>query len=76
MNAPARRLKRQIAHSLVVLLSVMAVTGTMFCANAFAEAPSAGPTVEPEMPSTKADVMKFALVAAALAFGLGAVGSG
>ncbi|MEJ2703514.1 MAG: ATP synthase subunit C [Sedimentisphaerales bacterium] len=77
MDAPARELKRHITQSIILLFAVMAITGTPFCANAFAEmSTAAGQTIEPEMSSTKADVMKYGLVAAALAFGLGAVGAG
>jgi V/A-type H+/Na+-transporting ATPase subunit K len=76
MDAPARELKRHITHSVILLFVLMAVTGTPFCANAFAEMSTAGQTIEPEMSQTKADVMKYGLVAAALAFGLGAVGAG
>ncbi|MBW7988706.1 MAG: ATPase [Planctomycetes bacterium] len=56
----------------------MAMIGTMFCTSAFAQASNVEQTIEsePEMSSTKADVMKYALVAASIAFGLGAIGAG
>ena len=78
MNVHQQRLKLHITQSVVVLLALMAIIGTVFCAEAFAEA-SHGEneeTIQPEMSSVKADVMKFALIAAAAAFGLGALGAG
>jgi V/A-type H+-transporting ATPase subunit K len=56
----------------------MAMVGTMFCANAFAEAihDEGLEIIQPEMSTTKAGVMKFAFIAASVAFGLGALGAG
>ena len=78
MNVHQQRLKLHITQSVVVLFAVMAMIGTVFCTNAFAQASNDEQTIEsePEMSSTKADVMKYALVAAAVAFGLGAIGAG
>ena len=78
MNVHQQRLKLHITQSVIVLFALMAIIGTVFCADAFAEA-SHGEneeTVESEMSSTKAGVMKYALVAASVAFGLGAIGAG
>lgn len=76
MDKSCKELKSQITQSMVLLFTVMAIVGTVFCANALAGTGQNDPTVEPEMSSTKADVMKFALIAAAVAFGLGAIGAG
>lgn len=77
MNKPERKLKSQITQSVIAVLTVMAIVGTLFCTSAFAEeAPHDEDTVEPEISQTKADVMKFGLMAAAIAFGLGAIGAG
>lgn len=76
MDKPSRKLKSQILQSIVVLFTVMAILGTLFCTSAFAAAPGEQETVEPDMSSTKADVMKYGLIAAAVAFGLGAIGAG
>ncbi|HEC03683.1 MAG TPA: ATPase [Phycisphaerales bacterium] len=54
----------------------MTITGTLFCTNAFASGSQDQATVESDMSSTKADVMKYGLIAAAIAFGLGAIGAG
>jgi V/A-type H+-transporting ATPase subunit K len=78
MNVHQQRLKLHITQSVIVLFTVMAMIGTVFCTNAFASATQSEglETIQPEMSSTKADVMKYALVAAAVAFGLGAIGAG
>jgi V/A-type H+-transporting ATPase subunit K len=76
MDKPGRKLKLQITESIVVLFTVMAIIGTLFCSSAFAGASNVGDSVESEMSQTKADVMKYGLIAAAVAFGLGAIGAG
>ncbi len=76
MNVHQKRLKLQIASSLIVLFAVMAILGTVFCTNAFAQASHDEETVTSEITSVKADVLKFALIAASVAFGLGALGAG
>ncbi|UCD50375.1 MAG: hypothetical protein JSW27_22970 [Phycisphaerales bacterium] len=76
MDEPARRLKANINQSIVALLTILAIVGTLFCSNAFAQAAHEEPTVEPEMTPEGAGVMKFGLLAAAAAFGLGALGAG
>jgi V/A-type H+-transporting ATPase subunit K len=76
MNVHQQRLKLHITQSVIVLFTVMAMIGTVFCTNAFAQASPGEETIEAEMSSAKADVMKYALVAAAVAFGLGAIGAG
>lgn len=76
MNEPERKLKSQITQSVIAVLTVMAIVGTLFCSSAFAKEASQEDTIEPEMSQTKADVMKFGLIAAAIAFGLGAIGAG
>ncbi|MHC4707284.1 MAG: ATP synthase subunit C [Planctomycetota bacterium] len=78
MNLHQQRLKLYITQSVIGLFVLMAIIGTVFCTDAFAEA-SPGDheeTIELDMSSTKAGVMKFALIAAAVAFGLGALGAG
>lgn len=76
MDKPCRKLKLQITQSIVVLFTVMAIIGTVFCSSAFAGASNDEESVESEMSSTKAEVMKYGLIAAAVAFGLGAIGAG
>lgn len=76
MDKPSRKLESQIIQSMIVLFTVMAIIGTLFCTSAFAAESHDSDAVGPEMSSTKADVMKYGLIAAAVAFGLGAIGAG
>ncbi len=82
MNEPETNLKSRITQSIVVLFTVMAIIATVFCTSAFsgtsppADTLQGEETAELEMSAAKAGVMKFALIAAAIAFGLGAIGAG
>ena len=78
MNEPQKKLKLHITQSVIAVVTLMAIFGTLFCASAFGQATheEGGNTMESEMSSVKADVMKFGLIAAAVAFGLGAIGAG
>jgi len=76
MDKPARRLKANINQSIVALVTILAIVGTLFCSNAFAQTAHEEQTLEPEMTPESAGVMKFGLIAASIAFGLGAIGAG
>jgi V/A-type H+-transporting ATPase subunit K len=76
MYESEKKLKLQITQSVIAMFTVMAIIGTLFCANAFADASPGEETIGAEMSSVKADVMKYGLIAAAVAFGLGAIGAG
>lgn len=78
MNEPERKLKLHITQSVIAVFTLMAIIGTIFCTNVFAESSNSEQTIqsEPEMSNNKADVMKFGLIAASIAFGLGAIGAG
>jgi V/A-type H+-transporting ATPase subunit K len=76
MNAPVRKLKVHITQSVILLCTVLTIIGTMFCASSFAGEPQDGQAVEQEATPISPDVTKFGLVAAAIAFGLGAIGAG
>jgi V/A-type H+-transporting ATPase subunit K len=76
MNVHQKRLKLHITTSVIVLFAVIAILGTVFCTNAFAQASHDEETVTSGITSIKADVLKYALIAAAVAFGLGAIGAG
>ncbi len=77
MQNPKRRLKSQIIQSLVMLFTVMAIVSTVFSVKLYAtEQPTEGVAPTEQMDTNKAEVMKFGLIAAALAFGLGAIGAG
>ena len=78
MNEPERKLKLHITQSVIAVFTLMAIIGTIFCSSVFAESSTDEQTIEAEqeMSETKAGVMKYALIAAAVAFGLGAIGAG
>jgi V/A-type H+-transporting ATPase subunit K len=77
MNEPEKKLKSQIIQSVIAVFTILAILGTLFCSSVFAQGASPKEeTIAPEMSQTKADVMKFGLIAAAIAFGLGALGAG
>ena len=76
MVGPEKKLKLYITQSIIALFTVMAIIGTLFCTSSFAEASPGEQSIQPEMSSVKADVMKYGLIAAAVAFGLGAIGAG
>ncbi|MGD2095412.1 MAG: ATP synthase subunit C [Phycisphaerales bacterium] len=78
MNEPRRKLKLHITQSFIVLFVVMAIIGTIFCARVFAQATHEQETAQMEKVSGNIDVqaLKYALIAAAAAFGLGAIGAG
>jgi len=74
MNEPEKNLRFQITQSIIMLLAVMAIVGTLLCANAFAGASADNQTVQSESKSN--GNLKYALIAAAAAFGLGAIAAG
>jgi len=76
MDEREKKLKLHITQSIIALFTVMAIIGTLFCTSSFAGASPGEQTIQPEMSSVKADVMKYGLIAAAVAFGLGAIGAG
>jgi len=81
MENAKRRLKRKIITSVVITFLAMGVIFVVNVPSAFAQdatTTTAAPAqhVDVQKQSVQAEVTKFALVAAALAFGLGAVGAG
>ncbi len=78
MNEPERKLKLHITQSVIAVFTLMAIIGTVFCTSVFAETSNTSQNIgaEPEMSTNKADVMKYGLIAASIAFGLGAIGAG
>ncbi len=76
MSEPARRLKAQIKQTVVVLLTILAICGILFSAQVFAQDANDNDHSGDEITSEKAGVQKFGLIAASVAFGLGAIGAG
>jgi V/A-type H+-transporting ATPase subunit K len=77
MEKEKRNFKRKVSWSLAILLIVLfmagipAVTGVMAQSNTAGTEPAAQ-----EVSQAKASVMAFGLIAAAVAFGFGAIGAG
>ncbi len=86
MNDAAKKLKSNISHSIIAVVLMMAIGSTLFCAKAVAsgeDAVTADANItdsshEEDAASMdlKVDALKFALIAASIAFGLGALGAG
>lgn len=74
MNEAQKTLKQHIMQSVVMLCTVMAITATVFCSRSFGQTSPGGKTVQSQEKS--ADNVKYGLIAAAAAFGLGAIGAG
>ncbi len=75
-----KQLRNRILVSVAVLFSVLAIAGMIAGVRLFAQ--EGGPGVEgavavqPSVSGERAEVSKFAFIAAAVAFGLGALGAG
>ena len=76
MNEPEKKLRLCIIQSIILLVTVLAIMGTLFCNNAFAEESTEANTIDSNMSTEKAGVMKFGLISAGIAFGLAAIGGG
>ncbi|MCP4452696.1 MAG: ATPase [Planctomycetes bacterium] len=77
MSDPAKKLKAQIKQTVVVLLTILAICGTLFTTQVFAQDSDENDHSDDEIISSeKAGVQKFGLIAASVAFGLGAIGAG
>jgi V/A-type H+-transporting ATPase subunit K len=74
MGKPERELKRRITQSIVMLCTVMAITTMLFCSRSFG-ATAGEEEIAQQVPKSEANV-KYGLVSAAVAFGLGAIGAG
>jgi V/A-type H+-transporting ATPase subunit K len=68
------QLRRKIFLSLVVLFALFVIFGLVSVTKAVAQ--EQAPAVQPEISPAKAEVSKFGLIAAAIAFGFGALGAG
>ena len=64
----------QITLSIIVVSAVMAIIGSVFCTAAFATGTDENKIERTE--AVNAEVSKFGLVSASIAFGLGAIGAG
>ncbi len=78
MNKPQQRLKTQIFMSVVALAALMGIIGTVFTSQAYAQAvpEDQDVAVKPVSEAVVSISLKFGLLAAAAAFGLGAIAAG
>jgi len=81
VNDAREKLRLHIIQSFIIVFSVMLIIITAFCANSFAQTSenpesSGTPIVSQKVEETRAESIKYALIAAAAAFGLSAVGAG
>jgi V/A-type H+-transporting ATPase subunit K len=78
MEDVKKRLKKQILVSIFVLLSVMIVGSMIYGVKLYAQSTTeqTGQQVSKSVSPEQASVTSFALLAAAVAFGLGAIGAG
>ena len=74
MEDPKTTFKRRVGSSVIILVLLLIIIGMLFATNLFAQ--SAEQAATPAMTPEQAEVSKFGLIAAALAFGLGALGAG
>ncbi|MEN6423827.1 MAG: ATP synthase subunit C [Phycisphaerales bacterium] len=74
MNDAESTLKLNITQSIVMLVTIMAIVATVFCASAFGESSQAAEAAQPAVKSP--ENVKWGLIAASVAFGLGAIGAG
>jgi len=76
MDEPTRTFKLQVTQSVIALCAVLAIIGTFFCASSFAGTSGGHETVGSAATLAQSGDMKYGLMAAAAAFGLGAIGAG
>ena len=76
MNRPEKRLKLNITQSIIALMTLMAIVGTLFYSSVFAQAPHEDEAVQATTSSGDTDALMYAMIAASIAFGLGAIGAG
>lgn len=74
MDHPKKKFKKNVGLSLIVLVIVMMLISLVNAPALLAQEHEN--TAEPAITTIDADVAKFALIAAAIAFGLGAIGAG
>ncbi len=75
MNESGKKLKLNIKRSVLVLFVMVTLVGTWFCSAALGAVPDDA-NDHVEAAASNPEAMKFGLIAAAAAFGLGALGAG
>ena len=76
MQEPEKKLKINIIQSVIAVMTILAIVGTLFCSTTFAQAPEGEHVSQTQTNSDNSGALKFGFIAATIAFGLGAVGAG
>ena len=76
MEEPRKKLKLHITQSFIVLFVVMAIIGMFFCANSYAQTSDEHQITDAKNTPVDTEALKYSLIGAAVAFGLGAIGAG
>lgn len=81
MNDPAKRLKKNIKGSFAGMLSIMAIATVIFCTSTFAadevgHGNDVDAVAHTDLSTNQTKALVFAVIAASVAFGLGAIGAG
>ncbi|MBN1685578.1 MAG: ATPase [Spirochaetales bacterium] len=74
MDNPKTVFKRKAGSSILIMLLLMLIIGLASVTDVFAQ--NASEPAQVELTPERADVSKFGLIAAAIAFGFGAIGAG
>lgn len=76
MNRVKRRFASKVGMSIIVMLAAMVLSAAVFTAQVSAQEGGEADHDEPAITAAEAEVQKFGFMAAAIAFGLGALGAG
>ncbi len=76
MQEPEKKLKINIIQSVIAVMTILAIVGTLFCSTTLAQAPVGEQVSQIETNNDNSGALKFSFIAAAVAFGLGALGAG
>lgn len=76
MQEPEKKMKINIIQSLVTMITIMAIIGILFSSSSYAQAPNNEQVSQIERGTDNSGALKYSLIAASIAFGLGAVGAG
>lgn len=76
MDKGKRMFVSKVRTSIVIMLFVMILSAVLFAGNAAAQESEEAARDEPTLTAEEAGVQKFGFMAAAIAFGLGALGAG
>lgn len=74
MKNPEKQFTHRVRVSILVMFAFMVIFGTVGVFNVFSQETEA--EAAEEIPENRAQVIKFALIGAAIAFGFGAIGAG